>query len=450
MTVTEHGPQPAPRPDPQPTAAPTGPPTAPPAWRRLLDERWVQGGVVTVVVLAVYLLTCAESNPFNQFVRLADAFLDGRAYLAAPPDYLELARYGPDGLACQGGGPGCRGYVVEPPVPALLLVPFVVLFGTALNQVYVSVLVGAAAMGLFWVATRQLGWTYARSVALTVLLAFGTNLWWAAGDGSVWTFAHVCAVLFLMAALVEATGRKRAWLVGLLVGLAGLSRLPVFLAFPFFLVLTLDGDLPPLRQWRSALREPAVRGRLLQFGVGLGAMAVVVPLYNLLRYGTIADGGYDHPQYAESSWFADGRFALAHVPRHVEALFTLGPQFTPDRFPFFTPTTAGMALFLVSPALLYALVARRGRVEAAAAVATLLVMVPHVLYGTTGWAQFGYRFSLDYLPMLAVLAASGMGPRPGVRAWAAVALSVLVAMWGPLFFFDTPIEAVIGVEWNLP
>ena len=67
-----------------------------------------------------------------------------------------------------------------------------------------------------------------------------------------------------------------------------------------------------------------------------------------------------------------------------------------------------------------------------------------------GWAQFGYRYSLDYLPMLAVLAASGMGERPGVRAWAAVALSVLVAMWGPLFFFDTPAEGVLGVDWGLP
>ena len=409
--------------------------TAPDDRTRLVSDRWVQGALVALAVLGVYLLTCADSNPYNQFVRLADAFLDGRTYLAAPPDYLELARYGPDGLACT-GGPDCRGYVVEPPVPALLLVPFVVLFGTGLNQVYVAALVGAVAVGLFWVATRQLGWTFSRSAAITVLVAFGTNLWWAAGDGSVWTFAHVCAVAFLTGALVEATGRKRAWLVGLLVGLAGLSRLPAFLAFPFFLALL----EPDWRQWR----------RLLPFAGGLGAMAVAVPLYNLARYGTVADAGYDHPQYAQSTWFSDGRFALAHVPRHVEAMFTLGPQFTPDRFPFFTPTAFGMALFLVSPALLYAFVARRGRMEAAAALSILLVMVPHVLYGTTGWAQFGYRYSLDYLPMLAVLAASGMGERPGVRAWAAVALSVLVAMWGPLFFFDTPLEALLGISWRLP
>ncbi len=415
---------------------------------RLLGERWIQGGLVALAVLAVYLLTCAPSNPFDQFVRLADAFLDGRTYLTSPPDYLELARYDADGVVCS-GGPGCRGYVVEPPVPAVLLVPFVVLFGTGLNQVYVAVLVGAVAVGLFWVATRQLGWTTARSAAITVLVAFGTNLWWAAGDGSVWTFAHVCAVAFLMGALVEATGRKRAWLVGLLVGLAGLSRLPAFLAFPFFLVVLLEADLPGWRQWRAVLRDRSLVRRVVQFGAGLGAMAVVVPLYNLARYGTVADAGYDHPQYSQSPWFADGRFSVAHVPRHVEALFTVGPQLT-DRFPFFTPTATGMALFLVSPALLYALVARRGRVEAAAACAVLLVMVPHVLYGTTGWAQFGYRYSLDYLPMLAVLAASGMGERPGVRAWAAVAVSVFVAMWGPLFFFDTAVEGVLGVAWKLP
>ncbi len=167
-------------------------------------------------------------------MRLADAFLHGRLYLEHAPAYLELARYHDNGVACQAAETGCKGFVVEPPVPAVLLMPFVAVFGVNLNQVLVSIAFGAAAMGLFWVAGRQMGWDMRLSAAMTVLLALGTNFWWAAGDGSLWQFAHVCSVLFMMAALVEATGRKRPWLVGLLLGLAGLSRLPTFLAFPFF------------------------------------------------------------------------------------------------------------------------------------------------------------------------------------------------------------------------
>jgi hypothetical protein len=40
---------------------------------------------------------------------------------------------------------------------------------------------------------------------------------------------HVSSVFFMMAALVTARGQKRAWLVGLLLGLSGVSRLATFL-----------------------------------------------------------------------------------------------------------------------------------------------------------------------------------------------------------------------------
>ncbi|MGH3671363.1 MAG: hypothetical protein ACRDSH_12120, partial [Pseudonocardiaceae bacterium] len=123
--------------------------------------------------------------------------MHGRLYLEHAPAYLELARYYDNGTACTGTNPGCKGYVIDPPAPAALLMPFVSVFGADLNQVLVSIAVGAAAMGLFWVAARQMGWSIRLSAAMTVLLALGTNFWWAAGDGSAWQFAHVCSVFFM-------------------------------------------------------------------------------------------------------------------------------------------------------------------------------------------------------------------------------------------------------------
>lgn len=49
--------------------------------------------------------------------------------------------------------------------------PFVAVFGVALNQVLVSIAFGAAAMGLFWVAIRQMAWDLRLGTAMTVLLA---------------------------------------------------------------------------------------------------------------------------------------------------------------------------------------------------------------------------------------------------------------------------------------
>jgi hypothetical protein len=415
----------------------------------ILQNKWVQGAIIAISLFLIYFATCNESNPYNQYVRLADAFLHGRLYLQAPPDYLELARYFDNGLACKGAEVGCKGYVIDPPAPAVLLMPFVAVFGVALNQVLVSMAFGAAAMGLFWVATRQMAWDLRLGAAMTVLLALGTDFWWAAGDGSLWTFSQVSSVFFMMAALVEATGRKRSWLVGLLLGLSGLSRLPTFLAFPFFLYLLLEGDIRDWPGWRAVMRNHGVIRKVLVFGGGLGAMAFLVLLYNYGRFHTIVDLGYSDPQYNGQPFFAKGRFDISYIPRHIEGIFYLAPKLTEDQFPFFKPSVFGMALIMVTPAFLYAYGALVKRVEVTATVAMVLVMIPDILHGTTGWAQFGYRYSLDFLPMLAVLTASGMGKRVGIRRWLVIGLSVFIAMWGPLFFFDTRLEDVLGYQWKL-
>jgi hypothetical protein len=124
-------------------------------------------------------------------------------------------------------------------------------------------------MGLFWVATRQMGWDLRLGAAMTVLLALGTNFWWGAGDGALWTLSHVSSVFFMMAALVEATGQKRPWMVSLLLVLSGLSRLPTFLGFPFFLYLVLKDDIRDWREWLTVVRDRGVIKKVLLFGSGL-------------------------------------------------------------------------------------------------------------------------------------------------------------------------------------
>jgi len=216
--------------------------------QRALPNKWLQAACIAALVFVIYFVTSKGSTNFDQYVRLTDAFLHGRLYLINAPSWLELARYGE------------KGFVIDPPAPTLFLIPWVAIWGLSTNQVIVSMLVGSVAVGLFWVAITQLGWSFWFRVAMTALVALGTNFWWATTDGSLWTLAHVSAVFFLMAALVETTGKNRPWLVGILVGLAGLSRLPVFLVFPFFAYTVIKG---PNLQWRTIL------SRLVMFGLAL-------------------------------------------------------------------------------------------------------------------------------------------------------------------------------------
>lgn len=374
---------------------------------------WTTTLLVAIVTFGVYALTRRADNPYNQYVLLADAFLDGRLHVTGAPGFLELATF--DG----------RSFVIDPPAPVIFLLPFVAIFGIGADHVLVSCGVGAGAIALWWVAANRL-WTDRRfALAMVVLVALGTNFWWAASDGGFWSFAHTSAVFFSAAALVEATGRRRPWLVGLLLGLAGLSRLTVFLLAPLYLFLLLDGDLTRKRE--------NIR-RVASFGSALGLAAIAYLAYNRARYGTFTDLGYYHPQYLSEPWFDRGRFDIAYIPRHVHAIFFKPPVFNDDSLLKFRPSSQGLALIFTTPMFLYALRARLEPRSIAALFAAVAVAIPLITHGATGWSQFGYRFSLDLLPALMILTASGMREKIDRPKLVVLALSVAVNLWGVLCF----------------
>ncbi len=378
----------------------------------LVAHLWVQAVLVSSVAFAIYAVTRRADNPYNQYVLLSDAFLHGRLHLVDSPPFLEIAQF------------GNRSYVIDPPAPTLFLLPFVAIFGTGADHVLVSCGVGALAIGFIYTAARRL-WTDVRfAFAMTLLVALGTNLWWLASDGGLWSFAHVSAVFFLAAGMAEATGKRRAWLIGLCVGLAGLSRLPVFLISPLYLYLALDGDM--------RLRRHNVE-RTMWFGSTVALCASGYVWYNAARYGTIFDRGYYHTQYLGEWWFARGRFDVTYVPRHLRAIFYEFPNVR-DRFPFFFPKFVGVALVVTTPAWLYALRARLDPRNIAAIVALALVAVPLVTHGTVGFSQFGYRFAMDALPCLLLLTASGMRERLSTGRTIIIGVCVLVNLWGVLAF----------------
>lgn len=376
-----------------------------------LYNKWFQAVCVAVLVFVIYFVTSKGSTPYDHYVRLSDAFLHGRLYLVDAPPWLELARYGE------------KAFVINPPAPTLFALPWVAIWGLSTNQAIISMMVGGGAMGLFWVAATQLRWSLPFKAAMTVLLALGTNFWWAATDGSVWTLAHVSAVFFLMAALVETTGKNRPWLVGLFLGLAGLSRLPTFLAFPFFAYTVAHG---------AADRRITIR-RLAMFVFALAMIGALYLAYNYGRYGELSDLGYLHPQYTQEPWFSEGRFNVSYIPRQLNAMLFCVPKFA-EEFPYFKPSYMGLGLFFTTPALLFIFRARLKGLHLAAFAGVLATVILWLLHGTSGWAQFGYRYSLDVLPLLAILIASGMHHRLDRLKIAVILLSCAINLWGVLSF----------------
>lgn len=387
-----------------------------------LGRRPDSAGTLLIIVLtaAVYLFTAErERNDFDYFVRLADAFLHGRLYLTEAPSWLnELVPHGPGW------------YVVYPPVPAVMLVPFVAVFGPEFPQQVASSLFGALSVGLAWPLFGRFDLTMRRRLALTLVFGFGTVLWYVAETGSAWYIGHVCAVLFSVAAVLCAMDRRWPAAVGFFLGLAAISRLPVALACVGVLLLILRIGWPP--------RLPADRRwafwATIAFGAGMAVPVFAYFGYNLARWGTLLDEGYTRiPGVLEDPIYSKfGIFAIEYIPRHLYAIFLRSWNFVDDP-PFFQPSWWGLGLFLTTPLLLWLIRARLQNPRVlASVVATALVAIPIVTHGNVGLAQFGYRFSLDVQVFLFVILATvferGMSRLAQIAAAASIAICAY-AIW---------------------
>jgi hypothetical protein len=233
-----------------------------------------------------------------------------------------------------------------------------------------------------------------------------------------------------MAALVLLLDRRWPFLVGLLLGCAAISRLPVGLTAPFFLAVVVGLGWPPRLPARGE-RGAAIRAGLA-FLIGIAIPTAVYLLYNVARWGTIVDQSYvlipgvlEDPIYAKH-----GILALEYIPRHIHAIFLRSWNFVDDP-PFFQPSWWGLSLFLTTPLFLWLGKARlRDPRVAWAAIGTALALVPIVTHGNVGLTQFGYRFSLDVQPLLFVILATVFERGMSRWAWAASAASVAICAYG--------------------
>ena len=96
-----------------------------------------------------------------------------------------------------------------------------------------------------------------------------------------------------------------------------------------------------------------------------------------------------------------------------------------------------MSLLLTTPALLYVLGARKRSILGAGAwVAFGALLIPLLSYYNTGWWQFGYRFSLDFMTPVMVLLAIGAGSRVGWKLRLLILIGVIVNAWGVWWFLN--------------
>jgi hypothetical protein len=387
-----------------------------------LGVRRVPGAYLAALAAFVVILASSHlrSTQQNNYVRVADAWLHGHMWIDWPGRWM-------DAVAYHG-----QHYGVDGPVPAIFLIPSVLIWGNAANQTTIAILFAAVAVGLAWRLAEKLGVRDSGTLTyLTLFLVAGTDVWWCAELGDVWFLAHLCAMAFMFAAMLELCGKRRGWIVGLCAVLSAGARFPEVAAFPLLAWGLWTGafaEVTPTKDQRF--------GQLRSFGIVLAAAAIAFIGYDELMWGTIDDIGHTL-YYHQDAWGAPtgSPFQISYMPYQIYSYFFRGPDLVEwlqhVQWPYVKPNTNGLALTFTSPALLLTLLARTPkRLVTALWITTGLVALPSFLYYLNGWVQFGMRHMLDFLPFLFALMA--LAVRERLPRWGAILIvySALVGAWG--------------------
>jgi hypothetical protein len=401
--------------------------------RRSVRRRRLIALAIFAFALAIYWASAASgdntrSTPYVFFDQLADAFLHGRLYLVNPPATHDLTFY------------NGQWYVPFPPLGALLMLPWVAVSGVeGANAILFSCFWGAVTVAFVYLILDALsvkGWTKTKTrdnLWLSILFGVGSVHWYMSTVGNVYFIAQICAVAFVALSVWLAI-KNRPWSAGLMLALAVLSRPHIALTWPLLVGI-------------AAEQLKAENGRIRWRELGRWAWSSATPVvasvlallcYNAARFGNPLDFGYLTQNVADR-WKSDlqtyGQFDLHYMWHNVYAMLLAGFRWE-EKCRLFVPDADGMSLFLTTPALAYLFLARRRTPLVYGAWLSLaLLVIPLLTYYNTGFFQFGYRFSLDFMIPVIVLLAVAAGERVTWMMRVLILIGVLVNVIGVAWWY---------------
>jgi hypothetical protein len=445
-------------------------PTPPASRLSRLLRGWRGAVVVYLVFLAAYAGASGGRlrghSQYNHYVYLADGWLHGRLALAGPPpnendwakiDVLKLK----DGRELRGiyggriGGASDRFYPMRgdsfivpagdiasrstvrlvsfPPFPAVAMLPFVAIWGLQYNDVLFTVLWAAANPTLLFLLLRALrarGYSRRSEVDdlwLTVMFGVGSVYYFCSVVGEVWFTAEIIGVTLSIGYVWGSLDVRRPVLAGACVAL-GFATRPPWAVLPLFLfeaVRAVGG--------REALRDPKARRALvvslIRFAAPIAVGGLALAAYNYARFQQPFEFGHKYmPVQWQDRMFKFGLFNYHFLSRNLAAALVLLPRIM-DHYPYVRVSQHGMSLLVTSPNLAYTVLPQeKSPLTKALWLTILTTALPDLLYQNSGYVQWGFRFSLDFMIYFMVLLA--IGNRPLTRLFKAL---VVVAFGINLF-----------------
>jgi hypothetical protein len=350
----------------------------------------------------------------NYFTNEAQSFLHGRWDLDVPASRVDI-------VVVHG-----KHYIVYPPMPAIVLMPFVAIFGLNTSDILFTAVCSALNLSVLYLLLEQVranGFTrrvWLENACIAVLLWYGSISLWLSLGGRMWFTAQILCMTFTLLALLVAFRRHYA-LAAVLLGCAFFCRSSVLLGYLFLYYLAWQdaGTKPRIEQFVESLRArkpdwAAVPWRRLLPPIAVTAgVLLLFMLHNTIIFGSPLDSGYNVLNQQRYRAVTKGLLNIKYVPANIMANFFTFPQVTfkgPfDRHPVLNMLNNDIAVsvFVTTPLFLFLFWRNRSfsATRAALWITIGLIVIVTLLYDASGWRQFGARYLVDGYPFAFLLLA---------------------------------------------
>jgi len=357
-----------------------------------------------IFFLAIYLLVSGKgtfhwaTTSRNYFSLQAYSLARGHMNLIVlPEDLYDLSIYKQ------------KAYLYWPPLPSLFALPFVIFGGINVSDILYTAFWASFGPVILYLVLHQARRakfippiSESRIFLLTLFFAFGTVYFYLSVIGNVWFTSQIIATipvlisLFLLFKFVESKKDIHYILSILFLCISFWGRNTLFIIGLLHLYVLFC--MHPLRK------------KLLIISLAISVASIgLFGLYNHIRFGSFFENGLDYHQ-ASPKWQSDlsnyGIISLHYLSNNAFYLF-INPIGITKTFPYIRPDPEGNSIFSTSPLLLLFFgifsinfFRRENRCLLVYILTSGVILFFLLLYFSTGWYQFGYRYILDVLPLL--------------------------------------------------
>lgn len=338
----------------------------------------------------------------NTYIQFAQSLLHGDLNLPASSDNGDLSFF------------NGKLYLPYPPLPGIILVPFVLLFGAAhVNTVAIATAMSCVCLYLIYNILSRLKIDKEYFPWLIAAVFFGTGFWYALFTSHhVYAFAHITSFLFQLLIIHEILGKRRWWLIGVFIGCTFLTR-----QFTIFYLLFVIGYMWYLHRDQQ---EKFSFKNTLSLVLPVGFFVGLYLLYNFLRFGNAFDSGYKHIIYIGILKERVDQYGVFNIRYFLYNLYTtlikgFNIQFDGKGYLHIKDMDLwGTSLLSASPFLIASFKANWPKIIKVSAWTTIIIiLVGQFFYHNNGYEQVNTsRFTLDFLPLLIILTVLGLPRMP--------------------------------------